>query len=44
MKTITPRELHAILLAQPETTLLDVRTPVEYASLHVGQARNIPLN
>jgi len=44
MKTITVRELYSILLAQPETTVLDVRTPVEFQGLHVARAYNIPLS
>jgi rhodanese-related sulfurtransferase len=44
MKTIAPAELQALLAAQPDLPLLDVRTPVEYAEMHVPQARNVPLD
>lgn len=44
MKTITPVELQKVLAEQPTLALLDVRTPVEYAEVHVKQARNEPLN
>jgi rhodanese-related sulfurtransferase len=44
MKTILPVELQKILAAQPNATLLDVRTPVEFAEVHVPQARSIPLD
>jgi len=43
MKTIQPADLSALLASQPSLVLLDVRTPVEYAEVHVPQARNIPL-
>jgi len=44
MKTIAPAELQALLDAQPDLPVLDVRTPVEYAEVHVPQARNVPLD
>jgi len=44
MKTIAPAELQALLAAQPDLPLLDVRTTVEYAEMHVPQARNVPLD
>ncbi len=44
MKTISPAELQKILTAQPNLPLLDVRTPVEFAEVHVPQARSIPLD
>jgi rhodanese-related sulfurtransferase len=44
MKTISPIELQNLLAAQPGLPLLDVRTPVEFAEVHVPQARNIPLD
>lgn len=43
MKTIPPIELQKIIAANPGAVLLDVRTPVEFAEVHVPQARNIPL-
>ena len=44
MKTITPVELQHLLAAQPSAPVIDVRTPVEFAEVHVPQARNIPLD
>ncbi len=44
MKTITPTELLKLLATQPDLSLIDVRTPVEFAEVHVPQARNEPLD
>ena len=44
MKTISPIELQKILVKNPQAMLLDVRTPVEFAEVHVPQAKNIPLD
>jgi rhodanese-related sulfurtransferase len=44
MKTISPIELQKLLVAQPDLALLDVRSPVEFAEVHVPQARSIPLD
>ena len=44
MKTISPAELQQILVAQPSSPVIDVRTPVEFAEVHVPQARSIPLD
>ena len=44
MKTISPIELQKLLAAKPDLPLLDVRTPVEFAEVHVPQARSIPLD
>lgn len=44
MKMIPPIELQNLLAAQPGLPLLDVRTPVEFAEIHVPQARNVPLD
>ena len=44
MKSISPLELQKILIENPSATVLDVRTPVEFAEVHVPQARNIPLD
>jgi rhodanese-related sulfurtransferase len=44
MKTISPVELQQILAAQPSVPVIDVRTPVEFAEVHVPQARNVPLD
>jgi len=44
MKTITPVGLQHLLETQPELSVIDVRTPVEFAEVHVPQARNEPLD
>lgn len=44
MKTISPVELQRLLASQPKLPLLDVRTPVEFAEVHVPQAQSIPLD
>jgi rhodanese-related sulfurtransferase len=44
MKTISPVELQKILTENPGATVLDVRTPVEFAEVHVPQARSVPLD
>lgn len=44
MLTITAAELHQRLAGDPELAVIDVRTPVEYAEVHVAQARLLPLD
>jgi rhodanese-related sulfurtransferase len=44
MKTISPVELQQILVTQPSATVIDVRTPVEFAEVHVSQARSVPMD
>ena len=44
MKTISPAELQKLFTTQPALPVIDVRTPVEFAEIHVPQARNIPLD
>ena len=44
MKTISPLELQKILVAQPSSPVIDVRTPVEFAEVHVPQAQSVPLD
>jgi len=44
MKTISPTQLQDVLNSSGPVNLLDVRTPVEFAEVHVPQARNIPLD
>jgi rhodanese-related sulfurtransferase len=44
MKTISPVDLEKILVRKPDAVVLDVRTPVEFAEVHVPQARSIPLD
>lgn len=43
MKLIEPAELQTILTTTPGVALLDVRTALEFAEVHVPQARNRPL-
>lgn len=42
--SISPKELHQKQLAGESLELIDVRTPIEYRSLHATDARNIPLD
>jgi len=44
MKNISPWEFQKLFSTQPNLSLLDVRTPVEFAEVHIPQARNIPLD
>lgn len=44
MSTISPSELKSLLTAGPSLPLIDVRTPVEFAEVHVARARNEPLD
>lgn len=44
MMTIISAELQKLLATQPDLSLLDVRTPVEFAEVHVPQAQNVPLD
>lgn len=44
MKIITPPELHQRLKVDPHLNVIDVRTPVEFAEVHVPQARLYPLD
>ena len=44
MKTILPVELQSILTTHPGAAVIDVRTPVEFAEVHVPQARSVPLD
>ncbi|HEX4140554.1 MAG TPA: rhodanese-like domain-containing protein [Candidatus Methylacidiphilales bacterium] len=44
MKTIRPADLQTLLLREPDLALIDVRTPVEFAEVHVPQAINAPLD
>lgn len=41
--TITATELSARLQTAPDLTVIDVRTPAEFAELHAVPARNLPL-
>jgi len=44
MKTISPAHLQQLLDSHAGLTLIDVRTPVEYAEVHVPEARSVPLD
>lgn len=44
MKTITATELAELHRRNPHLELLDVRTPAEFAEVHVSFARNLPLD
>jgi rhodanese-related sulfurtransferase len=43
LASITASELSARLAAESGLTLIDVRTPAEFAELHAAPARNLPL-
>jgi rhodanese-related sulfurtransferase len=40
---VSPAELHTLLAASPQLALLDVRTPAEFAEVHLPSARSEPL-
>lgn len=42
--TITPRQLSDLTQSGTPVELIDVRTPVEFREVHVGFARNVPLD
>lgn len=42
--TISPQQLHDLVQSGKSVELIDVRTPVEYREIHVGFARNLPLD
>lgn len=44
IRTITPSELHKLWQAGQAVELIDVRTPAEYAEVHVDGARLVPLD
>ena len=44
MKSIKPAELQNLLVQGKNLTVLDVRAPVEFAEVHVPQAKNVPLD
>jgi len=44
MKTISPLELNNLLKTQPNAAVIDVRTPLEYAEVHVAEAELVPLD
>ncbi len=44
MKTVSPAHLQQLLESHAGVSLIDVRTPVEFAEVHVPQARNEPLD
>lgn len=44
MPTITAKALHDFLVQGAKLAIIDVRTPIEYAEVHVAQARSLPLD
>jgi rhodanese-related sulfurtransferase len=42
--TVTAKQLHDLVQTGAAVELIDVRTPVEYREVHVGFARNLPLD
>ena len=44
VNTISPQQLQGLVQAGQAVELVDVRTPVEYREVHVGFARNVPLD
>jgi rhodanese-related sulfurtransferase len=43
-QSITPSQLNQLIASGKQIELIDVRTPVEYRSMHVAVARNEPLD
>lgn len=43
LQTISPKELAERLASTPGLTVIDVRTPAEFAELRAAPARNLPL-
>jgi rhodanese-related sulfurtransferase len=41
---MSPKQLHDLVQSGASIELIDVRTPVEYREVHVGFARNVPLD
>jgi rhodanese-related sulfurtransferase len=44
MATITAAVLYELLQDNPAQNVIDVRTPVEFAEVHVAVAKNVPLD
>ena len=44
VQTITPERLSELKAADESVELIDVRTPAEFREIHVGFARNVPLD
>ena len=44
MKTVFPTALHKLITDHPSTPVIDVRTHVEFAEVHVAAARSVPLD
>ena len=42
--TMSPKQLQDLVQSGNSVDLIDVRTPVEYREVHVGFARNVPLD
>jgi len=43
-KTISAKALWEMIQRSPQTVLVDVRTPLEYATVHATPARSVPLD
>lgn len=43
MRSITTKELYQRIQSGEKITLIDVRTPAEYQSVHIAAAQNIPI-
>jgi rhodanese-related sulfurtransferase len=43
LQTISPEDLARLLAKTPGLTVIDVRTPAEFAESHAAPARNLPL-
>ncbi|MCE9552983.1 MAG: rhodanese-like domain-containing protein [Planctomycetes bacterium] len=44
VSTVTPQGLAEAAKLQGKIELIDVRTPVEYRTMHIGMAKNVPLD
>lgn len=44
VSTVTPRALAELEQREGKIELIDVRTPVEYRTMHIGTAKNVPLD
>jgi rhodanese-related sulfurtransferase len=44
MSTISVNELHQVLQNSTPQNVIDVRTPVEFAEVHIAAAKNVPLD
>jgi rhodanese-related sulfurtransferase len=44
LKTISPKQLNALVESGAKVDLIDVRTPIEFQEVHVTFAKNVPLD